>query len=595
MEEESFRNESQEEILNLLKYAPQAAITLMVKQYTGLIWKVAGQYLSNPEDIKECVNDTFMEFYCHQDRFDVTRGSLPKFLITITRNRAISKYRKNKLHENFALTDEIPYNIDDIEQAELKLDLERVLSSLKPEDEEMIRMKYYDGMTVQEIARSLNLPYETVKKRQQRSLSKLRRLFLACLLVLLIASLTACAYMVLRYFGIIPGYGINTKPEKQVYTLLEEISLETECGQCVLQDALIMEDSIWLWGTYHFDREEDLWNMISELADISDVPFQLKYDGNIYSYGIMWSVGDGSLEFSLHEVDDSLAEVLSVSQAQLAEITFIWWDMEIPFVMKCESEGSLSSYSYLLGENGGLMALPHLEQTELIVDIYPLNTSEASIAPCLIRDKYMQGQTDNITLISEDGSKLIGEWFYEPIHSDFFSRWNFGAVPPGDYVLHVPYLYLTVPWEETAIYIDLSTCQWEDKEYKIWDGTLSVVSCEQIEENMEEILSKAGLPLLENCSYWQIEIFYQKDGKEHSDLELADFGLLSKPSYAEGVEQSYNLRGCSLQSVSEDGYRQYIVYLQGSGLDLTRFYMVTSDEIVLRWAHSFDFPIRVEQ
>lgn len=44
---------------------------------------------------------------------------------------------------------------------------------LNPNELQIIRMKYYDGMSVQEIADSLNLPYETVKKRHQRSVFKL--------------------------------------------------------------------------------------------------------------------------------------------------------------------------------------------------------------------------------------------------------------------------------------------------------------------------------------------------------------------------------------------------------------------------------------
>lgn len=36
-------------------------------------------------------------------------------------------------------------------------------------------MKYFGGMSIREIADSLELPYETVKKRHQRTLHKLRR------------------------------------------------------------------------------------------------------------------------------------------------------------------------------------------------------------------------------------------------------------------------------------------------------------------------------------------------------------------------------------------------------------------------------------
>ena len=51
----------------------------------------------------------------------------------------------------------------------MRADMERAMKSLKPQELQIIRMKYYDGMSVREIADSLNLPYETVKKRHQRS------------------------------------------------------------------------------------------------------------------------------------------------------------------------------------------------------------------------------------------------------------------------------------------------------------------------------------------------------------------------------------------------------------------------------------------
>ena len=43
------------------------------------------------------------------------------------------------------------------------------------DEAELIRMKYFGGMSIREIADSLELPYETVKKRHQRTLHKLRR------------------------------------------------------------------------------------------------------------------------------------------------------------------------------------------------------------------------------------------------------------------------------------------------------------------------------------------------------------------------------------------------------------------------------------
>ena len=93
----------QNKILELMPADPQAAMALAVEHYTGLIWKTVQKYLENPEDIKECVNDTFMEFYIHRERFDPSRGSLEAFLTGIARKRAVSRYRKNRVRETVRL------------------------------------------------------------------------------------------------------------------------------------------------------------------------------------------------------------------------------------------------------------------------------------------------------------------------------------------------------------------------------------------------------------------------------------------------------------------------------------------------------------
>ncbi len=58
--------------------------------------------------------------------------------------------------------------------AEMAFDLENAIARLDEVNQRIIRMKYYGGLSLREIAQLLQLPYETVKKRQTRSLKKLR-------------------------------------------------------------------------------------------------------------------------------------------------------------------------------------------------------------------------------------------------------------------------------------------------------------------------------------------------------------------------------------------------------------------------------------
>lgn len=197
-----------EKILDILKEDPQKGLLLLMEKYTALIWHVSSLYVKNPEDIKECVNDSFSEFYFQREKFVPGKASLPAYLTAIARNRAISLYRRELRERKWmaaASAEELHKEDPQIMTAELRADIEKAMEALKPNELQIIRMKYYDGMSVREIADSLGLPYETVKKRHQRSILKLGRSLMLVLAMLVV--LSACAYGVLRYFDIIPPIG----------------------------------------------------------------------------------------------------------------------------------------------------------------------------------------------------------------------------------------------------------------------------------------------------------------------------------------------------------------------------------------------------
>ena len=216
-------------IIDTLNQQPQQGMELLMETYTGLVFKVISFHLSNPEDIKECTNDTFAEFYFHRASYNAGKASLPVYLTAIARYLAISRYRKEKKHmENDTLV-ESPVEDKAIFLAEVRADLSRALKSLKPNELQIIRMKYYGGMTISEIANSLQLPYETVKKRHQRSILKLRQALLLSLIFFVLAIFSVSTYAVLRHFNIIPPlFSIEKtrEPEESTESAEEETSEE---------------------------------------------------------------------------------------------------------------------------------------------------------------------------------------------------------------------------------------------------------------------------------------------------------------------------------------------------------------------------------
>ena len=184
-------------LLHLLDQNPEEGMGLLMDQYMGLLWSACRLYLTNPEDIRECVQETFADFYGNRERFRTEKGTIKAYLYVIAKRKAIRMAAQNGKQSMVPLEMLEEAAADSGEDAILNREaLEQALGKLKEQDSRMIRMQYYDGLTCREIAEAMHLPVETVKKRQQRSLKKLR---LALIALVALGILGACAAAVFRY------------------------------------------------------------------------------------------------------------------------------------------------------------------------------------------------------------------------------------------------------------------------------------------------------------------------------------------------------------------------------------------------------------
>lgn len=205
----------QQTILELLESDISAGTAALFETYGGLVWSTCAWRLTNPEDIRECVNDTFFAFISGYQKFDPEKGSLRNYLCTIALRRATERYRKNQAVERAEEEYRIHIPLFTTETAD-SIDLTEALAKLDPVDARILREKYYDGMTYQQIAESLGLPYDTVKKRGQRNLKKLRAILIGLILALLAAG---CAYMIYRSYQFAEGAGPNFDPDRPIYQI----------------------------------------------------------------------------------------------------------------------------------------------------------------------------------------------------------------------------------------------------------------------------------------------------------------------------------------------------------------------------------------
>lgn len=227
-----------QKILKLIQDMPEDGMALLMEQYMGLLWSACRLYLNNPEDIRECVQETFLDFYAHRERFCQEKGTLKAYLYVIAKRKAIRMAAVND-RESFLQTEaalvEVTWNEEQILDHVV---LEEALSKLQEQDSRVIRMKYYDGMTCAEIAHAMQLPMETVKKRQQRSLKKLRRILVV---LALLSALTACAAAVVYRYRFSSSTGFQSYEEDVAswQEMAEEpFTVETKLGEIQIQNAV---------------------------------------------------------------------------------------------------------------------------------------------------------------------------------------------------------------------------------------------------------------------------------------------------------------------------------------------------------------------
>ena len=580
--------ETERALLEGLAKDPETGLAALMQRYTGLVWSVAAGYLGDPEDIKECVNDTFAEFYRQRERFDPEKGSLKQFLAIIARRRAIDRLRSSGRRETVPLSEGIP--IRDEVSPEDRAALDAALESLTEEEAAIIRMKYYGGMSFREIAASLDLPYETVKKRHQRGLGKMKKFLLVGLLLALLALLAACAYFVLRYFGLVPGYGINTDPEGSVYILEEPI--RGASGEAELH----LEDAWWQNG--------NLTVLISAygLGDTGELP-QVGLEGlddpasGAVSRTFIPETGVNRYRLVFRgqlptETEDTLPLTLTVSGAVF------------PLTLTRAEETELEEAGfYSLTEEGGLLAVPRLEEGELIVSIYPLDSGEFRIDPMLTQGALANygGPALPITVTASDGSVLEGtleEYSYSLLDESGYLEWNFGPAQPGAYTLNVPYVFqYAAQGEEPTLTLDL--LEPEASSLDLPGGVLEL-GCPfpiddpadygaQLAQNQEEM----------NCRWWAVEGSWTGENPERIPAFLyaraagAVNALADGTAYPNVISQSWLDTRRDEESGQE--YEMWNGFLLGvvDGLDTCEM-TIPTDSICYRWNHPFAIPMTVE-
>lgn len=158
------------------------AFAACVDRFGGLVWSLALRMMRDRTDAEDAVQEVFAELWRSAHRFDPAGGNARSFVAAIARRRLIDRIRVRERHrrDGAPLVDE-PTSLRHDPSRRALIDDEacaaiEALSSLRPEQQEVIRLALHESWTHERIAEHLGAPVGTVKTHMRRGLLRLRDL-----------------------------------------------------------------------------------------------------------------------------------------------------------------------------------------------------------------------------------------------------------------------------------------------------------------------------------------------------------------------------------------------------------------------------------
>lgn len=146
------------------------------KEYHDKVFAYVRNHVNNIADAEDLCEDVFVKIYSKIDTFDSKKASLSTWIYAMTSNTVIDFYRTNHIHSEIPedLAEDKSLIEDEVLNGESLELLAKALKSLPREQMDIIVLRYYKGLTLQEVAEQVGLSYGVTKLRHREALGRLK-------------------------------------------------------------------------------------------------------------------------------------------------------------------------------------------------------------------------------------------------------------------------------------------------------------------------------------------------------------------------------------------------------------------------------------
>lgn len=156
----------------------------LYEKHQRLMLATAWKYTSDQFEVEDIVSDSIVSLIKKVDQLrSMEHNALRLYIVSTVRNTSINHFKKRKgIDDRFVLIgDEMVSQLVAYDNIEQKISLKdellsiiRVIHSLPPKEQAVLRMKCVDGMRNDEIAQATGLALESIRKYLSRAREKVR-------------------------------------------------------------------------------------------------------------------------------------------------------------------------------------------------------------------------------------------------------------------------------------------------------------------------------------------------------------------------------------------------------------------------------------
>jgi len=160
-----------EQLINALNHGDAGAFEIIYYRYRDWVVRLAYRFTCSADDSLDVLQETFAYFHRKFPGFRLT-ARLTTFFYPVVKNLSLAMRRKRgRTVGNADALDLLPARQTAQARAD---DLLPILATLSEAHREVLLMRFVDGMSLEEIGESLNIPLGTVKSRLHNALRTLR-------------------------------------------------------------------------------------------------------------------------------------------------------------------------------------------------------------------------------------------------------------------------------------------------------------------------------------------------------------------------------------------------------------------------------------